>query len=245
MASLFDQKAAAYAAGRKGYAPAAVEKLLELLPRDAAAADMGSGTGIFAEQLIRKGILTHCIEPDDGMRAKADILLGGDPLYHAVAASAEETTLPDHSVDLVTAASALHWFDLERFKKECIRILKPNGIVGILCHVRDYDDPLTVKQHTLCEKYCIDFVSLAHGFEKISSRIPKLLREYEQIDFPCPLEYTVDDFVNRGLSSSYAPKPDHPHYVPYADALRQLAEKYAVNGVVRVANKTVLFVGKI
>lgn len=38
--------------------------------------------------------------------------------------------LPDSSVDLVTAASALHWFDLPRFYQECRRVLKPHGCLA-------------------------------------------------------------------------------------------------------------------
>lgn len=56
MALLFDKKADAYAAGRKGYAPEAVEKLISMMPEGSAAADMGSGTGLFSEQLVRATI---------------------------------------------------------------------------------------------------------------------------------------------------------------------------------------------
>ena len=32
-------------------------------------------------------------------------------------------TMPDHSIDIVTAAQAFHWFDIEKFREECRRIL--------------------------------------------------------------------------------------------------------------------------
>ncbi len=44
-------------------------------------------------------------------------------------ASAEESGLPDASVDAVLVAQALHWFDLERFWPEVRRIVRPGGIV--------------------------------------------------------------------------------------------------------------------
>ena len=245
MALLFDKKADAYAAGRKGYAPEAVEKLISMMPEGSAAADMGSGTGLFSEQLIRAGVLTYCIEPDAGMRAKAEAKLSGEPLFRSVAASAEATSLPDKSVGLVAAAAALHWFDPEGFRKECARILMPGGIVGILNNVRDYDDPLTKDHHALCLQYCPSFTSFVHGFEKVSKRIPSILTEYELFEYPFPLEYSVGTFVSRGLSSSYSPKSGDPQYAEFAEELRKLAEKYAENGVIRVGNKISLFVGKI
>ena len=89
----FEKKSDAYAAGRTGYAPEAVEKLVSMMPVGSAAADIGSGTGLFSEQLIRAGILTYCVEPDDGMRAKAEAKLGGEPLFRSVNARAEATIL--------------------------------------------------------------------------------------------------------------------------------------------------------
>lgn len=241
----FEKKADAYAAGRTGYAPEAVEKLLSMMPVGSAAADMGSGTGLFSEQLIRAGVLTYCIEPDDGMRAKAEARLNGEPLFRSVNARAEATPLPDGSVGLVTAAAALHWFDPEGFRKECARILVPEGIIGVLNNVRDYDDPLTKEQHGICLRYCEGFTSFTHGFDKISRRIPAILREYELFEYPFPLTYSVETFVSRGLSSSYSPKEGDPQFGAYKTALRELAEKYVRNGVIHVGNKVALFVGRI
>jgi len=41
---------------------------------------------------------------------------------------AEQTGLPDHSVDLVTVAQALHWFAYDKFFPEVKRVLKPRGV---------------------------------------------------------------------------------------------------------------------
>jgi SAM-dependent methyltransferase len=42
-------------------------------------------------------------------------------------AAAEASGLDDHSVDLVTAAQAVHWFDRPRFWAEARRVLRPAG----------------------------------------------------------------------------------------------------------------------
>lgn len=44
---------------------------------------------------------------------------------------AEKVHLPPQSVDLITAASAVHWFDLKNFFQECRRVLKPEGIIAL------------------------------------------------------------------------------------------------------------------
>jgi ubiquinone/menaquinone biosynthesis C-methylase UbiE len=40
---------------------------------------------------------------------------------------AEATTLEDNSVDAIVCATAFHWFDREKAKKEWIRILKKSS----------------------------------------------------------------------------------------------------------------------
>jgi SAM-dependent methyltransferase len=49
-------------------------------------------------------------------------------------ATAEESHIEPHSIDLVTVAQALHWFDLERFYAEVHRVLKPAGALAVWCY---------------------------------------------------------------------------------------------------------------
>lgn len=44
-------------------------------------------------------------------------------------ATAEHSGLGDASIDLITVAQAMHWFDYDAFAKEVRRVLKPNGIL--------------------------------------------------------------------------------------------------------------------
>lgn len=52
-------------------------------------------------------------------------------------AAADQSGLADHSVDLVTAAQALHWFDIDAFFREARRILAPGGVLAVW----GYGDP--------------------------------------------------------------------------------------------------------
>ena len=49
--------------------------------------------------------------------------------YHVE--GAEQVPLEDASVDLVTVAQAVHWFDFDKFYAEVKRVLKPNGIIAV------------------------------------------------------------------------------------------------------------------
>lgn len=44
----------------------------------------------------------------------------------------EQTSIPTQSIDLVTVAQAIHWFDFEAFYSEVKRVLKPQGVVAAI-----------------------------------------------------------------------------------------------------------------
>lgn len=49
-------------------------------------------------------------------------------------APAEASGLSEASVDLITVAQAMHWFDLDRFYAEARRVLKPGGVLAAWCY---------------------------------------------------------------------------------------------------------------
>lgn len=56
-------------------------------------------------------------------------------------ASAEDSGLDDSSVDLITVAQAMHWFDIDSFFVEANRVLKPGGILAVWCYRNCVMDP--------------------------------------------------------------------------------------------------------
>lgn len=46
-------------------------------------------------------------------------------------ATAEKSGLDSNSIDLITVAQALHWFDLDQFYPEVRRVLKPEGVIAV------------------------------------------------------------------------------------------------------------------
>ena len=88
-------------------------------------ADVGSGTGISTQLFLENGNTVYAIEPNTPMRQAAEKSLASFAEFHSVNASAEATTLPDDSIDLVVAAQAFHWFDIDKSKVEFKRFLRP------------------------------------------------------------------------------------------------------------------------
>ncbi len=81
-------------------------------------ADIGSGTGIFTKLLLDKGYKIHAVEPNDDMQEAARQYLGHNKHFTPAAGSAEATTLPSDSVDLIVCAQAFHWFNNKKTQAE-------------------------------------------------------------------------------------------------------------------------------
>src|SRR3954469_8186543 len=139
--SRFSDRVADYAKYRPGY-PAEMFELLKRecgLFRHTYIADVGSGTGILARYFLEEGNIVLGIEPNAEMRAYADRDLAQFKKFMSVDATAESTTLPDTSVDMVTAGQAAHWFDFAKARAEFVRILKPGGWVVLVWNEREVD----------------------------------------------------------------------------------------------------------
>lgn len=96
---------------------------LSLKPIDIIA-DIGSGTGIFSELLLKNGNTVYGIEPNNEMRISAEKILNRYKNFISINGTAESTTLNENNCDFITCAHAFHWFDLMQIKKEFPEYLK-------------------------------------------------------------------------------------------------------------------------
>ena len=102
--AIYSSKAEDYAAHRPDYAGKAIHALVELTRLDSTwvVADIGSGTGNLSRHLVGRTRRVFAVEPNDAMRHQAEHLLGGSTSFKSIRGTAEQTTLPDHIVDLIT-----------------------------------------------------------------------------------------------------------------------------------------------
>src|SRR6266568_4325936 len=109
----FSNRVADYARYRPGYPPAVLDLLRTecgLRPGHVIA-DIGSGTGLLSELLLKNGNRVFGVEPNEAMRQAGEEHLASYDGFTSVNGSAEATTLLNASVELVTAAQAFHWFE--------------------------------------------------------------------------------------------------------------------------------------
>lgn len=244
----FSSLANTYTAGRPAYADTLIESLYSRygFSEQSVIADIGSGTGKFAKQLLDKGSLVYCVEPNDDMRSIAIEELGKYMNFRAIDGTASETKLDEKSVDFITAAQAFHWFDVAAFKKESKRILRDNGTVFLIWNKRDMPSKMNQDSYAIYSKYCPDFKGFGGGIRDDDIRIKQFFEDtYEYVEFDNPIYYDKDKFISRSLSSSYSLRKEDKNYDEYLDALNALFEKYAKDQVLTMANKTVAYIGRV
>ena len=237
-----------YTIGRPMYANTFIESLYSKygFTERSIIADIGSGTGKFARQLLDKGSFVYCIEPNDDMRNTAIKELNQYKGFHAVDGTATETKLDEKSVDDITVAQAFHWFDVSLFKKECKRILRNNGRVFLIWNMRDMSSEINQVSFDIYSKYCPNFKGFGGGIQKNDIRIKQFFADtYEYAEFDNPLFYSKNKFISRSLSGSYSLKKGDKNYSEYLDSLSKVFEKYSKNHVLTMKNKTVVYIGTI
>ena len=124
----------AYRTYRPQYPPSLYDFIISHGGEDSAralAVDVGAGTGQATLDLASRFTNVIGIDPSPELLASAFTASNID--YRV--GSADDTGIEDNSVDLVTAAAALHWFNIPRFFKEAHRIIKPRtGVVACWCY---------------------------------------------------------------------------------------------------------------
>jgi len=122
----FARQAGAYAAFRPQYPPAMIAALAALAPARERCWDVGTGNGQAAVQLADH--FAAVVATDASARQLEHAAPHPRVTYQV--APAEHAPLGDASVDLVTVAQALHWFDLPAFYREVQRVGRPGAVIA-------------------------------------------------------------------------------------------------------------------
>lgn len=245
----FTERVADYAAHRPSYPPEVIGVLARqgvLRPADVVA-DVGSGTGILTGLLLAHGNTVHAVEPNAAMAAEAKARLGGNPRFRPVSGRAEATGLPDGSCDVVTAAQAFHWFDIDPTRREFRRILRPGGAVVLVWNVRRTDaTPFLREYENLLQRFASDYKKISAGWADEQA----IARFFAPASFEARgLEYRqafgFDGLRGRLLSSSYAPPAGHPRHEPMIAELQRLFDRHQRGGQVAFEYDTQVYWGRL
>jgi ubiquinone/menaquinone biosynthesis C-methylase UbiE len=210
-------------------------------------ADIGSGTGIFTRLWLDRSYHVISVEPNNDMRKIVEESLNHYPYFKSIAASAEATNLETNSIDIITAATAFHWFNLELARSEFKRILKPGGLCILIWNIRDNTFPIMQDYESMMRLYVKDYNKVVANHYLYYNEIIDLFNpnRIEISEFSNSQTLNLNAFKERILSTSYSPKLGEANYKKLLLAAENLFNKYQSSKVIKLHYKCICYVGNL
>ena len=181
----FDADSELYARYRENYPDQMITDIVGLCPTTNLAVDCATGTGQVAQQLSShfKKVIGIDQSVDQIAHAKK-----ADNVEYRVESAEDLRGISDGSVDLITVATAIHWFDQEHFFVNARRVLKSGCLISIF----SIGGPEFQKDKSAIAQFYNDYFS---GYA------PKNFKPMSSIKIP-------DGFTEVTESKSYTKKVD-------------------------------------
>lgn len=196
----FSQQSESYRQFRPRYPRQLFEFLADEASSRDSAWDCATGNGQAAVALSE---FFERVVATDASQSQVDLAIEQPGVEYRVS-RAEESGIDSSSMNVVTVANGVHWFDIPTFFAEAQRVLRPRGIIALWCY----------------ESFQIEEELLAGAFQKVYDQIdgcwqPNLVHvrsHYRELDFPfeeiaCPAfemaqEWSLDQCL--GFISSWS-----------------------------------------
>ena len=162
--------------------------------------------------------------------------------------AAENLSVENECIDLITVAQAIHWFNIDKFYREVNRILRPDGIIAVigygLLRIDDNVNPILdhfykniIGPYWDKERKHIDnaYQSIPFPFQQIETK--PLYMEYEW-----PLDHFVKYLETWSAVQHYI--NEHGSNPIGCDMTQQLQEYWAVNEKKKVSFPLFLKLGR-
>lgn len=188
----FSKQADVYAEYRPIYPGELFAYLASIAPCRKLAWDVGTGNGQAALELARH--FDHVFASDPSADQIAHTVPHPDIEYRVE--RAEDNNLPDRSVDLVTGAMSVHWFDLDVFYRQVRRVLRPRGILAVWVYgiavIDPSIDPILDRYYNLLSGY---FPERFHYVAEHYATLPFPFSELTPPMFEMTAEWDLTQFV--------------------------------------------------
>lgn len=248
----FSPRAGEYTRHRPDYPDEALDYLESrgIIDLGTEVADVGAGTGIFTEQLIARGCKVWAVEPNAAMRTLAENDLQSRNMFHSVPADAEDIRMDDDSVDVVTVAQALHWFDIEAAREEFRRILRSPKRVVLLWNIRKFDaNPFMEDFEDVVAEYGIDYEDVYERYDKYVDSLDEFfggdesdgVYTHRTFDHIQPLDR--QGLLGLVTSFSYMPRPSDDGFDEMVSDIQGVFDDHAEGGEVEMLYDTEMFFG--
>lgn len=159
--------------------------------------DIGCGPGLATRQIAGYFQEVDGIDAGASMIEKAKTTpcfsaKGTQASFYVCNSEEIDKLFEPESIDLITVATAAHWFDLPKFYVAASKVLKPSGSIAMWCGSGWYVDPKTTPNAEYVQKLWTD---LEHGILQ-PYELPgnKHCREmYDNLDLPWTVDTSQSD----------------------------------------------------
>ncbi|KAF5548198.1 trans-aconitate 3-methyltransferase [Fusarium napiforme] len=201
-------QASDYAAGRLRYTDALIDFILNYHRstngKPGCMLDVGCGPGTATQKLAPHFDLAYGTDPGESMIQTATALGGktrtGDPIVYKLSRAEDIdkiSDIPHSSVDMITAATAAHWFDMPRFWAAAANVLKPGGTVAIWTVFRQ---PGSFNNNTELQFIFNDFLDTLAPYSRAGTH----LTQSGYVDLPMPWDDPeTSKFYNQQASARH------------------------------------------
>ena len=243
---VFSTKAEKYAKFRWDYATSAIEAIINItqMSINSTVADIGAGSGILTKHFVAKAQKIYAIEPNFELRQILTRELGAFPSISVMDACAEATKLPDNSVDVITVAQAIHWFDPEPARQEMMRILKGDGWLVLIRNNGANNKQNKAVRSLMTEEYGANFLVVTERPKEQPVRFYFWNDDFQSFVFPFALQQGWEEFFGTLTTLSFMPDEDHPLFPKLETEAKKVFSQYSNHGYWKVEGETELIIGQ-
>jgi SAM-dependent methyltransferase len=189
----FSKLAPEYARYRPMYPEGLYNFLATLTPEHKLAWDCGTGNGQAAHGLAR---YYDRVLATDASREQIDNAIPHERITFERSDSITVNLAPD-SVDIVTVAQAVHWFNFAEFYNEVKRVLKPDGILAVWCYqIPSISPEIDQIQEVYFSEVLGDYWN--SGIQYVTDGYQTIPFPFEEIPAPLfnmDLDWTISDMI--------------------------------------------------
>jgi SAM-dependent methyltransferase len=208
-------------------------------------ADIGAGTGMLGDIFLANGNQVQAVEPNADMREACSVLHTDNERLKVVAGTAEASTLPDQSIDLICMGRSFHWFDVDHAMAEFRRILRPDGWIVSVAFGRDQEgSEANIAVEAMLRSFTEDRVDTKLAYAKYARLQEFVVRDYHFEELQGAMELTKGELFGLLRSISHAPLPDDPRFSDLEQGTSEIFAHHAVGGHITLVTRYWINVGR-
>jgi hypothetical protein len=153
-------------------------------------------------------------------------------------------SLPAQSVDLISVAQAIHWFDPVAARQEMERVLKRKGWPAILRNYPTDDERNDALGKIVIEELGVGFADVYPRRRKKAIEIYFGSAEFQKLTFGFQFRQNWQEFIGVLSTVSYMPAEDDPLFVKIKSEAKKLFSHHSQDGYLTVRGETELLIGR-